>query len=264
MKQPLETQKVNFTQIANEVLNDDELSAKAKGLFSYMYSKPDDWDFHVDRIAEDMDDGRRAVMTGLQELEDAGYLIRKKQKSGRILYYLRWDKNHDPKDEKSDEKDREQAKVTKPQSGEDKPKSRNSKVRKPQSAKTANIKKKENKKTNNSKKSNAETSSADSEEQENWNKNDPMELQDFLRYCRASDQRHINIIGEYADEKNLDYETFGQWQQFLKRNLRPARRLSPFTDEQIADAMEKLDSDRAENDGYLTRWTLETVEKYLE
>jgi len=97
-----------------------------------------------------------------------------------------------------------------------------------------------------------------------WDDDDPMNLNEFVQWCRTSDQRHIGIIGEYADEKGLEYKTYEQWQQLIKRNVRPANRLSPFTDDQIADAMENLNSDKAENDGYITRWTLETVEKYLE
>ena len=71
--------------------------------------------------------------------------------------------------------------------------------------------------------------------------------------------RHINIIGMYAAQKEVFYQTRGQWASFIKRNLRVARLLSPYTDQQLAKAL--FDLKKAD---YLTRWTLETLLKYLE
>lgn len=84
----LKKQKVGFTQVANIVLNDKNLSLKAKGLYSYIYSKPDGWDFAYRRIANDQKDGKASVLTALQELENAGYIRRQKQNSGRVLYHI--------------------------------------------------------------------------------------------------------------------------------------------------------------------------------
>ncbi len=81
---------VPFTQIANEVLFDKRLSCKAKGIFAYMFAKPDDWDFAAERIANDCSDGRKAVLGGLRELEDAGYLVRSKQPDGKVEYRLKF------------------------------------------------------------------------------------------------------------------------------------------------------------------------------
>ena len=81
-------QNIPFTQVANAVLNDPTLSAKAKGLYAYLYSKPNDWDFALDRIAKDFSDGRRAIYTAILELEQAGYLQRQKLGSGKTSYYL--------------------------------------------------------------------------------------------------------------------------------------------------------------------------------
>jgi len=60
----------------NHVLNDKNLSMKAKGLFAYIQSKPDGWDFSVQRIELQTKEGREAITGGLQELEKAGYLQR--------------------------------------------------------------------------------------------------------------------------------------------------------------------------------------------
>jgi hypothetical protein len=60
----------------NNVLNDIELSFKAKGLYTYIQSKPDGWDFSIERIGLQSKDGRESVAAGLKELENAGYLKR--------------------------------------------------------------------------------------------------------------------------------------------------------------------------------------------
>jgi len=79
-------EKIPFTQVANGVLTDSRLTAKAKGLYAYLYSKPDGWDFAIDRIALEMADGRKSINAGLQELESFGFLTRKKQGDGRVIY----------------------------------------------------------------------------------------------------------------------------------------------------------------------------------
>lgn len=82
-------ESIPFTQVANSVLSDPNLSAKAKGLYAYLYSKPDDWDFSLHRIVLEMADGKRAIASGLRELEEAGYLTRTREASGRMTYTLR-------------------------------------------------------------------------------------------------------------------------------------------------------------------------------
>jgi hypothetical protein len=83
-----------------------------------------------------------------------------------------------------------------------------------------------------------------------------MTLEEFMAWCKTSPHRHVHLIGEYADEKKVNHVTVGQWQSFIQRNLRPARLLSPYTDEQIATAMTQLNTARKD---YLRKWTLETL-----
>jgi hypothetical protein len=68
--------RLSYGVIPNHVLKDKRLTAKAKGLFAYIQSKPDGWDFSAERIAEEMADGRESVRTGLIELEGIGLLVR--------------------------------------------------------------------------------------------------------------------------------------------------------------------------------------------
>lgn len=55
----------------NNVLNNNNLTWKAKGLYAYIQSKPDDWEFAVNRISKDAKDGRDSTGGGVKELEDA-------------------------------------------------------------------------------------------------------------------------------------------------------------------------------------------------
>jgi hypothetical protein len=111
MKERLTKKGIPFAQIANEFLNDKTLSLKAKGLFAYLYSKPEDWDFSMFRIKNDCTDGKASVRIGLKELENAGYLLRTKQSDGRMHYHL----TYQPCSENRNEPDSEKAKFRKSQ-----------------------------------------------------------------------------------------------------------------------------------------------------
>jgi hypothetical protein len=60
----------------NEVLNNKEISLKAKGLFGYIQSKPDDWSFTLNKIASQNKEGVESIRGAVRELEEAGYLRR--------------------------------------------------------------------------------------------------------------------------------------------------------------------------------------------
>lgn len=70
------------------IWDDPSISAKAKGVWAYMRSRPHGWDFSALRIAQAMKDGRNAVLGAMKELEVAGYLFRERLKSRRVVYTL--------------------------------------------------------------------------------------------------------------------------------------------------------------------------------
>ena len=70
-----------YTVIDNGVLNDTSLTWKAKGLFSYLWSQSDEWNFYVKEVAKHSKGGKDQVTTGLEELEEAGYLIRNRKRN---------------------------------------------------------------------------------------------------------------------------------------------------------------------------------------
>lgn len=63
--------------IPNEVLENPNLSWKAKGIFGLLASKPDDWNFYMEQISNYATDKQGALKSGVKELEEAGYLVRK-------------------------------------------------------------------------------------------------------------------------------------------------------------------------------------------
>lgn len=67
----------NYVVIKNDtVLIDPTLSWKAKGIWAYCMSRPNDWQFHVSHLITVSQDSRDSVRAGLKELETAGYLTR--------------------------------------------------------------------------------------------------------------------------------------------------------------------------------------------
>ena len=75
-----------FTQISNAILNDAELSLKAKGLYAYLFSKPDGWIYHNAVILREIKEGRDAFRSAIIELEQAGYIRREtiKNRAGQV------------------------------------------------------------------------------------------------------------------------------------------------------------------------------------
>lgn len=68
--------KSHFTITDNKLIKDDRLSWKARGIFIYLWSMPDDWNFYVDEVAKHSKNSVGALQSGLSELEKFGYLKR--------------------------------------------------------------------------------------------------------------------------------------------------------------------------------------------
>lgn len=63
-----------FVQIRNEVARDARLSYKARGILVDVLSRPDNWRTSADALAATGPDGRTAVLSGLRELREHGYI----------------------------------------------------------------------------------------------------------------------------------------------------------------------------------------------
>ncbi|MGI5380691.1 hypothetical protein ACQEV2_42195 [Streptomyces sp. CA-251387] len=82
-----------FTQIANALFRDSQLSFKAKGIFGYVSTHRNGWQVTIADLVRLGPDGREAVRTGLRELETHGYLIRERLRRpdgtlGEIVYCI--------------------------------------------------------------------------------------------------------------------------------------------------------------------------------
>lgn len=72
----------NYTVMSNEHLRDRRLSLRAMGLMSRMLSDSDSYQHSVAGLAAVCKEGRDAVRKALQELEEAGYLVREQTRQG--------------------------------------------------------------------------------------------------------------------------------------------------------------------------------------
>lgn len=68
----------SFVLLDKRFLFDETLSFKAKGMLALMLSMPDDWSFYQGWLQNKSKDGEVSVRTGIEELEEAGYLVRRK------------------------------------------------------------------------------------------------------------------------------------------------------------------------------------------
>ena len=67
-----------FAQTPNDIVNDNKLSWKAKGIATYLCSKPNGWVFNMKDIVNKSMDGLDSVQNGIKELINIGYLIRER------------------------------------------------------------------------------------------------------------------------------------------------------------------------------------------
>lgn len=77
----------NYTNTDNQLVRDANLSWKARGIFNYLWSQANEWQFYVNEIAKhSKKDGESALQSGLRELEKLGYLkrVNRQTKSGKF------------------------------------------------------------------------------------------------------------------------------------------------------------------------------------
>jgi len=80
--------KNRYGTIPNDLLNSVDISFKAKGLYAYIQSKPDNWEFSAERIAKQVKEGLPSVVSALKELENFGYLVRKRYQNNKGFWVV--------------------------------------------------------------------------------------------------------------------------------------------------------------------------------
>lgn len=83
-----------YTVMSNYIFTKDKLSLKAIGLFCYMVSRPEGWNFSERGLAGQLKDGKASIASALKELKEKKYIKMEpyqKDKLGRMIgsaYYL--------------------------------------------------------------------------------------------------------------------------------------------------------------------------------
>ena len=73
----------DYTVMSNHHLRNTSLSLKAKGLLSLMLSLPDNWDYTTKGLAKICKDGIDSICSTVNELEQAGYIIRERRRNDK-------------------------------------------------------------------------------------------------------------------------------------------------------------------------------------
>ena len=73
----------NYSVINNAIFEDVSLSWKAKGLFCYLLSLPNDWQIHAAELEQHASDGKASLNAAIKELEAAGFLEVQKGKDDK-------------------------------------------------------------------------------------------------------------------------------------------------------------------------------------
>lgn len=76
----------DYTVVDNALIKDTTLSLKAKGLALIMLSLPDEWRFTEKWLSSQSADGISAIRSAISELEEKGYLVRKRIKDEKGLF----------------------------------------------------------------------------------------------------------------------------------------------------------------------------------
>ena len=84
-------ENTEFTQISNAILAHPTLSLKAKGLYAFMYSKPNDWNFTTASMASQLKEDKKTIQRIMKELNEIGLLSYQKHSDGTGTYLLQFE-----------------------------------------------------------------------------------------------------------------------------------------------------------------------------
>jgi len=93
MRDVIKQDKLFYTQVVNEIIEDKTISLKAIGLFAFMAHKAQipgvNWNFTIRSMAKQMKDGEDSIRSGLQELRKVGWVVYTKNTDGTGEYFLK-------------------------------------------------------------------------------------------------------------------------------------------------------------------------------
>jgi uncharacterized phage protein (TIGR02220 family) len=80
----------NFTIVSNEIFQRSDLSARAKGIFIYIMTLPNNWKLYKSELYNHFTEGITAIDTAFSELEKLGYITKERHK-GEGGKFSGWD-----------------------------------------------------------------------------------------------------------------------------------------------------------------------------
>lgn len=104
----------HFTIISNDVVKDKNLSFKARGLFLYLWSQKENWNYYEKEIVKHTPEGITSLRSGIKELENNGYLKRTREREGGKVKASVWVLSETGKFKKLDKPTLEKPKQEKP------------------------------------------------------------------------------------------------------------------------------------------------------
>ncbi|AMY05083.1 DnaD domain protein [Staphylococcus condimenti] len=76
----------DFVTVHKTFIYDSNLSAKAKGILLYFLSRPDDWQIYTSEVVKHMNDGQKAINSGIQELIKYKYVHRTQKRNAKGVF----------------------------------------------------------------------------------------------------------------------------------------------------------------------------------
>lgn len=71
----------NFTVVYNELFQRSDVSARAKGIYAYIMTLPDNWKIYKSELYEHFSEGRDSIDKAFKELEKLGYITKERAKN---------------------------------------------------------------------------------------------------------------------------------------------------------------------------------------
>ena len=84
---PIRDRRFKFTQLLNSMLEDAELSLKAKGFIAFCMKNKEGWEIYVPQVASVLKEGEKAIYSVINECIEAGYAYRyqPRAENGKLL-----------------------------------------------------------------------------------------------------------------------------------------------------------------------------------
>lgn len=75
-----------YSQIPNALIENPEITSKAKAVYCYLSSRPDNWVFYTKNIGDHIFEGKKAIRSALKELVKWGWITKKQLKTPQGLF----------------------------------------------------------------------------------------------------------------------------------------------------------------------------------